>query len=76
MRLFKRAWERWIAFSHIAGRFNARVFLTLVYVLLVAPIGFVYRLVADPMRIKRRPTAFQSTTAYRENSLEAARRQS
>lgn len=38
------------------GDFNARLILTLIYVLILWPFGFVVRFFSDPLRIKNRPT--------------------
>jgi hypothetical protein len=38
------------------GDFNARMILTLIYVLVLWPFGFMVRLFSDPLRIKKRPT--------------------
>lgn len=38
------------------GDFNARMILTLIYVVVLWPFGFMVRLFSDPLRIKKRPT--------------------
>ena len=38
------------------GTFQARVLLTLIYAILVVPLGAILRLFSDPLRIKTRPT--------------------
>ena len=56
MLTLKRAWQAWKKIAHKIGNFQARVLLTIFYGVLVFPFGIATRLVADPLRIKRRPT--------------------
>jgi hypothetical protein len=51
----KALWKAWTLIAHIIGNFQARVLLTILYVLLVLPFGVIVRLFADPLRIKKRP---------------------
>ena len=44
------------------GDFNARLILTLVYLIVLLPFGFMVRLFADPLRIKRPPTQWLDHT--------------
>jgi hypothetical protein len=48
------AWGRRTA-KHI-GDFNARLILTIIYVFVLWPFGFLVRLFSDPLRIKKRPS--------------------
>ncbi|HEV2176108.1 MAG TPA: hypothetical protein VGW33_02745 [Terriglobia bacterium] len=49
-------WRVWPDAAHAFGNFQARLFLTIVYAILVFPIGIIVRLFADPLRIKKSPT--------------------
>ncbi len=53
--MFKRLWEAWKRLARRIGDFQARVLLTLIYVIVVFPFGVGVRLFADPLRMKRRP---------------------
>lgn len=53
--MLKRAWQAWKELAHKIGNFQARVLLTIFYVILL-PFGLATRLFADSLRIKRRPT--------------------
>lgn len=53
--MLKRFWEAWKRLAHRIGDFQARVLLTILYVVLVLPFGVAIRLFADPLRIKHRP---------------------
>jgi len=54
--MLKRIWEGWKRIARRIGDFQARVLLTVIYAVFVLPFGLVVRLVADPLRIKRRPS--------------------
>ena len=51
----KRLWDAWKLLAHKIGTFQARVLLTVLYVILVLPFGICMRLFADPLRIKKSP---------------------
>lgn len=56
--MLKLLWETWKHVAHAIGDFQARVLLTVIYALLVLPLGLLVRLFADPLRIKHQPTAW------------------
>jgi hypothetical protein len=58
----KALWKAWTRIAHIIGNFQARVLLTIVYVVLVLPFGVIVRLFADPLRIKKRPEKWLEET--------------
>jgi hypothetical protein len=49
----RRLWEGWKRVSRAIGNFQARVLLTIFYVVLILPFGLAVRLFADPLRIRR-----------------------
>ena len=53
--MLKRVWQAWKELAHKIGDFQARVLLTIFYVLLF-PFGLATRFTGDSLRIKRRPT--------------------
>jgi hypothetical protein len=59
----KAIWKAWTRIAHIIGNFQARVLLTILYVVLVLPFGVIVRLFADPLRIKKRPEKWLAETA-------------
>ena len=59
----KVIWKAWTRIAHIIGNFQARVLLTILYVVLVLPFGVIVRLFADPLRIKKRPENWLAETA-------------
>lgn len=64
-----------VIFSERFGSMLSRIFLTLLYFVVLGPFALVYRLVADPMRLApRRDGNWWSWHAHNE-TLRAARRQ-
>ncbi len=53
--MLKRLWQAWKELGHKIGNFQARVWLTLFYGVLLFPFGLAVRWCSDPLRIKRRP---------------------
>ena len=72
--MLRRLWEGWKRVSRAIGNFQARVLLTIFYVVLVAPIGLLVRLFADPLRIRRPCERWLEKDADEANMV-AARRQ-
>ncbi len=56
------------------GHMMSRVVLTILYVVLITPIGVVYRLVADPFMSRYRGSSFTRWNAQ-NSTLDEARRQ-
>lgn len=55
MPLWKKAWEKWMAFAEIFGTFMSGVILSILYLTLVLPYGLAIRFFSDPLRIKSLP---------------------
>jgi hypothetical protein len=51
--MLRRLWDGWKRVGHAIGNFQARVLLTVFYIILIAPLGLLVRIFADPMRIRR-----------------------
>ena len=65
------------AFLHFSERFGnmlSRIFLTLLYFLVLGPFALVYRLVADPLHMRPRDSNWWGWVADNED-LRSARRQ-
>lgn len=54
--MLRRLWEAWKRLAKRIGSFQARVILTVFYAALVLPFGMAVRFLADPLRIKQRPS--------------------
>ncbi|HEV2379640.1 MAG TPA: hypothetical protein VG206_07555 [Terriglobia bacterium] len=51
-------WKVWPGLAKGIGNFQARLILTLIYAIIILPFGLLARLLADPLRIKKLPTAW------------------
>ena len=69
----RRPWlDRWMALLRTVGNFQAWILLTLFYVVVIAPIGLVFRCVADPLRLRRRGSTWQPFDRHYDGMEEAA----
>ncbi len=64
-----------IQFTERFGNMVSRVFLTLVYFLVLGPFALLYQLVADPLHLRRRREGNWSNWTADNETLSAARRQ-
>jgi hypothetical protein len=64
-----------VAFSERFGSMLSRIFLTLLYFLVLGPFALFYRLGADPLHLRRRPQGNWSGWVADNETLAAARRQ-
>ena len=51
--LRQRLWQRWLVIAKRIGDFQARLLLSLFYLLIVLPLGLVVRLFLDPLNLKK-----------------------
>lgn len=70
----KGFFETWKRIARRIGDFQARLILTILYAVLVLPFGLAVRLLADPLRIRRRPPAWLEHSES-PTDMEWARRQ-
>jgi hypothetical protein len=59
----KNLWSAWKRLARQIGNFQARVILTVLYVVAVLPFGLMVRLFADPLQIRNRPTKWTERPA-------------
>lgn len=64
-----------LAFSERFGSMLSRIFLTLLYFLVLGPFALVYQLAADPLRLKRPKDGNWAAWQADNETLAAARRQ-
>ncbi len=74
--VWRRIWERWKVIAHVIGTFQARLILSVLYLVILPPFALIRRLGGD--RLGRRPTS--DPTYWRARpadapTLEAARKQ-
>lgn len=68
MKFLNRVWEGWKRIALVIGNLQARIILTLLYIVLVIPVGCVVKLMSDPLHLRRRQTSTYWVT--RETKLE------
>ena len=75
--MLRKLWNRWKAFGQKIADFQARLILTLVYIIVVPLFGILVRLLSDPLAVKNRRS--RETMWFPKNvdepTLENARRQ-
>ena len=64
-----------VAFSERFGSMLSRIFLTLLYFLVLGPFALLYQLAADPLRIRRRNDGNWWSWVADNETVQAARRQ-
>ena len=74
-RSLRSAWNAWKQLARRIGEFNSRVVLTLLYAVLVVPVGLILRLVADPLRRRRPQTSNWTQRVPAPATVDEARRQ-
>jgi hypothetical protein len=52
MNLIKKLWEKWKAFGHKVGNFQARLILTIFYFVVISPFAAVVKFLSKPLRLK------------------------
>ena len=73
----RAAWAAWKHIAHAIGNIQARMLLSVLYVVLVAPIGLAVRLFADPLRLAQHSeTYWEPVDRPPLRDVEQARRQS
>jgi hypothetical protein len=77
MQHLRALWAGWKKVAHVIGNFQARVLLTILYVVLVSPIALLVRAFADPLRLAQHSETYwvpiQRPPAH---DVDEARRQS
>ena len=68
-------WGKWLILARIIGNFQSQVILSIFYILILWPVGILFRLMADPLRMRKKiGTNFVKWEHEKEN-LEEARKQ-
>jgi hypothetical protein len=74
--VFRRLWRGWTRVGRRIGDFQARVLLTVFYVVIVAPFALVIRVAADPLALgPRARRGWRPIPPAAETPLARARRQ-
>ena len=78
-KFFKKIWGKWKKIALVIGRFNTKVILTIIFFLVLAPIGYIFRLFGwDPLDLKQKnkPDSNWKEVKTAEPDLESMKRQS
>lgn len=69
-------WRKWLPVAQSIGNFQAQVILSIFYIVLIAPLGILYRLFADPLnlKIKNKRSNFEKWE-HPKGTLDTARKQ-
>ena len=71
----KQLWEHWLRIAKVIGDFQAALILTVFYIVVFAPTALLFRMLSDPLRLKRPDVVTWSLRTVTDETLEAARRQ-
>lgn len=74
MRIY-RLWSMWRSFAAKLGAFQSRLFLNLLYFVVVAPFALFVRISRDPLRIKTTDGSSWNDRQASVADLDGARRQ-
>lgn len=72
----KRLWRQWKRVAQVIGNFQARLLFTVFYFLLVTPIAVPFKVLADPLTIKRRRQSLWHPVPPDPSPWESSHRQS
>lgn len=72
----RRPWlAKWMALLRTIGNAQAWLLLSVVYVVLILPMGLLFRRLSDPLRIRRRPESNWQPFTRQFDRLDEAREQ-
>ena len=71
----KNLWERWKVIAHVIGDFQARVLLSIMYLVVIGPFAIVARLVSDPLRLRQAAPTWLPHPDSGGDAITIARRQ-
>ncbi|MFQ6672277.1 MAG: hypothetical protein ACE5KY_03170 [Candidatus Tectimicrobiota bacterium] len=72
---YRWLWDGWMVVARAIGNFNARLVLSLIYFLIMLPLGLVAGAAKDFLGIRRRPASTWHPKADPPRTLEEGRRQ-
>jgi hypothetical protein len=72
----RQGWNRWQRIAQRVGRIQAAITFSLLYFLLAAPVALLYKLLADPLQVKRPQASSWHPIKPDADAAAAARRQS
>jgi len=76
--MLRTLWTKWKAFAHALGTFQARVLLSVFYVVILMPFALITTLFRDPLKIKARGPVgsfWTERSSEKDSTFEEAGRQ-
>jgi len=74
MSFLKWLWNKWTPIAHAIGNFQAQVILSIFYIVIIFPLGIVYKII-NPFGVKRKLKSNFGRWNYPRDTLESARKQ-
>jgi hypothetical protein len=68
----KKLWENWKKLAKKIGDFQARLILTVLYFVIVAPFALIVRFAADPLSIKPHQEGWRAKAETKGSPMERA----
>ena len=68
--------NKWKKIAKTVSNFQTKLILTIVYFLLITPIALIYKIFADPLKLKKKKTANWAERKPEDLTILKARRQS
>lgn len=75
MKIVKFLWKKWLPIAQSIGNFQAQVILTIFYFVILSPLGILYRIFADPFRLRNKLVTNFEKWVHDKETLEQARKQ-
>jgi len=75
MNLLKTLWGKWLILARIIGNFQSQVILSVFYLLILAPVGILFGLIADPLKIRKKNSSNFVKWEHEKQTLKEARKQ-
>ena len=72
MQVLRKLWAGWKRFGRRLGDFQARVILTVLYFVVVAPFALLVRFAADPLSLKRHQGRWREKEAGKGTAMDRA----
>ena len=69
MAYLRWLWSKWLPIAQAIGNFNAQVILTIFYLIIILPLGIIYRFFTDPLNVKLNKISRQKTNFNRWEHL-------
>lgn len=77
MNLLQSVWKKWLAVAKVIGHFQSQIILTFFYLVILLPLGFAFRIFADPLHLQVKKGARTNFVPWNhpKETLDEARKQ-